>query len=78
METKLTKIGLISGLVGTAIMGVGAIVAECRRHKAKKELTKARIVIWGQDLDIALANAQISILEKQLEKAKSECQGGES
>ena len=71
MNTKLTNIGLISGLAGTVILGVGAIVAECRRHKTKKKLIDRELELCVEKVDNFLMRGQIRILEEELEKSKS-------
>lgn len=71
MNSKLAKIGLIGGAIGTVIGGVGAIVAECRRHKTKKELMAAEEVLVTYEVENVVNRARIRKLQKENAKLKS-------
>jgi uncharacterized membrane protein YsdA (DUF1294 family) len=78
MNSKLAKIGLIGGAIGTVIGGVGAIVAECRRHKTKKKLQEAEEVLVTYEVENVVNRARIRKLQKENAKLKSERKENES
>ena len=71
MNSKLAKIGLIGGAIGTVIGGVGVIVAECRRHKTKKQLQEAEDMLEYRQIESAVNHARIRKLQKEYAKLKS-------
>jgi uncharacterized membrane protein YsdA (DUF1294 family) len=75
MNSKLAKIGLIGGAIGTVIGGVGVIVAECRRHKTKKELQEAEGMLAYRQIESVVNHAMIRKLQKENAKLKSETRG---
>ena len=78
MKEKLEKYGWIGVVIGSVGLGVSAIVAECRRHKTKKQLIDTEAMLGLTALDNILKDSQIRHLEKQLAEAKSETEEKES
>lgn len=78
MNSKLAKIGLIGGIVGTVVGGVGAIVAECRRHKTKKKLIDAEGMLAFREIESVVNNARIRKLQSENSKLRSERKRKES
>lgn len=78
MSTKMTKIGLIGGLASAMILTTGAIVAECRRHRAMNQLIETEMALNIVQFDNHMKERRISVLEGELEKAKSENKKEES
>ena len=77
-NTKMVKIGLVGAAVSAAGLFVSAVVAECRRHKAKKELLNTQIELGFTKIDNCLKNAAIRELENKIQDLKSNCKEKES
>lgn len=78
MKEKLIKYGWIGEVAGVVALGAAAIVAECRRHKAKMQLIETETALGFTQLDNILKDSQIRHLKGELEKAKSESKEKES
>ncbi len=78
MNTKFEKYGMIGAAVGLVGLGVSAIVAECRRHKAKKELLETQVELGFEKLGGCIQEAKIRVLEEEIQELKSKKQEGES
>ena len=70
---KLSIIGTIIG-VGTIGLGIGAIVAECRRHKVTDDLYWAGVTLAISDFERYVTNEEIKRLKKEIQNLKSNCQ----
>lgn len=78
MNNKLAMAGKIAAVVSAVGLGVGSIVAECRRHRAENELYWAKFTLALRGMESCLKDARIKKLEEENQKLKSNCQTEES
>ena len=77
-RTKLAKVGFIGAAVSGVGLCVSAIVAECRRRKAVKELAITKLGLAIHKLDGVVKEVQIRHLEEEIQKLESGCEEKES
>ena len=75
MKNSLAKIGVFAMLVSGIYLGVEAIVAECKLHKAEKKLADTEVLLACHKIHGILKDSKIRQLEKENEKLKANCKG---